>query len=237
MTRAEILFAKGVVLVEGTSEQFLIPAFAQYLRFDTGSHLDLDRLGISVCSVFGTDFAPYVKLLRADALDLPFVVITDGDLNWTENKANYPGLNRGAGLLNEGTEIIELLNRHHWSSARERLFNDSIFVGENTLEVDIVPTCGEQMKRAYSELNGSASAQRKFAAAIDSIRDSATNKEDNIDANSDMMSRIDRIGKGRFAQRLANKVNRRKPPKYIAQALRTIATKVIQDNGRSEQLV
>lgn len=237
VTRAEILFAKGVVLVEGTSEQFLIPAFAQYLKFDTGSHLDLDRLGISVCSVFGTDFAPYVKLLGPDALSLPFVVITDGDLSWTENKPKYPGLSRGAALLNKDKDISDLLNQNQWSSARQRLSKESIFVGENTLEIDIVPACGEQMKRAYSELKESASSEKKFAAAIDAIRDAAAKNEDNVDANSDMMSRIERIGKGRFAQRLTNKVNRRKPPKYIVQALRTIVTKVIQENGRPEQLV
>jgi putative ATP-dependent endonuclease of OLD family len=41
--------------------------------------IDFDAMGISVCSIAGTNFAPYVKLLGPKGLDLPFVVLTDYD--------------------------------------------------------------------------------------------------------------------------------------------------------------
>ncbi len=41
VTRAEILFARGVILVEGIAEQFLIPAFAKLMG------INLDRLGVT----------------------------------------------------------------------------------------------------------------------------------------------------------------------------------------------
>jgi hypothetical protein len=66
-----MLFACAVILVEGDAERFLIPAFAQTL--DT----PLDLLGISVCSVAGTNFRPYVKFLTG--LGIPCSVITDWD--------------------------------------------------------------------------------------------------------------------------------------------------------------
>jgi putative ATP-dependent endonuclease of the OLD family len=71
VTRAEILFARGIILVEGDAEKFLLPTFAETLGHS------LDKLGITVCSVAGTTFVPYVKFLTA--LDIPFSVITDWD--------------------------------------------------------------------------------------------------------------------------------------------------------------
>ena len=51
-TRGEIVFARGVLLVEGDAERFLIPILSKL------SHMDLDELGITVCSVSGTNSSP-----------------------------------------------------------------------------------------------------------------------------------------------------------------------------------
>ena len=88
VTRAEILFARGVILVEGDAERFLVPGFAAALD------KPLDHLGISVCSVAGTNFTPYVKLLTA--LRIPFAVITD----WDPRGGKKPlGFNRALNLV------------------------------------------------------------------------------------------------------------------------------------------
>src|SRR5262249_36847283 len=71
VTRAEMLFARGVVLVEGDAERFLLPVFARSME------RELDHLGISICSVAGTNFLPYAKFLAG--LGIPFSVITDWD--------------------------------------------------------------------------------------------------------------------------------------------------------------
>jgi putative ATP-dependent endonuclease of the OLD family len=75
VTRAEIVFARGVLLVEGDGERFLVPKLASLLGYN------LDALGISVCSVSGTNFLPYVKFLGRAGLDLPLAVLTDFDPN------------------------------------------------------------------------------------------------------------------------------------------------------------
>ena len=77
-TRAELLFAKGIIFVEGPTELFLIPAYAEALGYP------LDEHGITVCSVHGADFVPYAKLAGPNGLSIPFAVVTDGD--WTERK-------------------------------------------------------------------------------------------------------------------------------------------------------
>src|SRR6185312_7425248 len=75
VTRGELFFSKGVILVEGDAEKFLLPALAKLHDPD----LDFDALGISVCSIGGTNFAPYVRLLGPSGLDIPFAVLTDFD--------------------------------------------------------------------------------------------------------------------------------------------------------------
>ena len=54
-TRSELMFAKGVILVEGDAEEALLPSFAESIS------INLDRKGISVCNVAGTNFTPYVN--------------------------------------------------------------------------------------------------------------------------------------------------------------------------------
>ena len=86
VTRAEILFARGVVLVEGAAELFLVPAFANRLG------IPLDALGISVSAVHGVDFGPYRKLLGPRGFDVPHVVITDGDADPDRRDRIHTGL-------------------------------------------------------------------------------------------------------------------------------------------------
>ncbi len=65
-----------------------MPALARLLDYD------LDQMGVTVCSVAGTNFTPYVKLLSS--LKIPFAVITD--LDPREGGKNL-GENRVLGLL------------------------------------------------------------------------------------------------------------------------------------------
>lgn len=43
VTKAEMVFSKGVVLVEGIAEQFLVNAFAESFHTQSGDEVDLDR--------------------------------------------------------------------------------------------------------------------------------------------------------------------------------------------------
>jgi putative ATP-dependent endonuclease of OLD family len=64
-----------VILVEGPSELFLIPALVKSVM-----NIDLDRYGISVVPIFGKHFKTYAKLFGPDALRKKCVIITDGDI-------------------------------------------------------------------------------------------------------------------------------------------------------------
>lgn len=209
VTRGELFFARGIIFVEGDAERFLIPAFAEAL----GIHLDV--LGISICSVSGTNFAPYIKLVGASGLDIPHVVLTD--LDPIEGKS---ALARG--------RLISLLDLADGDGNLNDLEDDQVlalaeeagyFVNNSTLEVELFASgLGSAMKEIFeSEWR----LQKKSIALLDSW---IANPE-TIDSTL-LLSRIERIGKGRFAQMLAPFISARFCPAYLQRALEYIRNAV-----------
>lgn len=79
VTKANLFFAKGVILVEGDAESLLVPALAEVLD------RPLHRYGVSIVNVGSTAFLRYSRVfLRADGgeqvLEIPVAVITDLDI-------------------------------------------------------------------------------------------------------------------------------------------------------------
>lgn len=211
VTRAEILFARHVVLVEGAAESYLLPAIANAVGFD------LDGYGVVLASVEGTDFVPYARLLGSDALDRPFVVLTDGDItdDETTSKAE-PGLLRAKTLLeiagptpeDDFATQLDAVVAEGWSDGearpgRKELVSDAadggIYVGLHTLEVDISGLFADEMTRAFNELASGPMRQRNFATAVYKAATSPPTEK----IRDAVLPRIERIGKGRYAQRLA----------------------------------
>lgn len=185
VTRGEILFARGVVLVEGDAEEYLVPVLAKLLGHD------LDELGVSVCSVSGTNFLPYVKLLSGNGLGIPFAIITDEDPRPAKQCLAHRRVDK----------IVRLIDpEYEYSDDTTKLFHeatdDGVFVTEHTLEVAFFH-CGlhEILTNAIEQLSivkvvrERAQAWRADPGTIDEER---------------MLKDIERIGKGRFAQRLSS---------------------------------
>jgi putative ATP-dependent endonuclease of OLD family len=82
-TRAAMLFAKRIILVEGIAEAVLLPVLARHCVF--GDDLDKRRKfhAVTIINVGSVDFTPYIKLLLGsiDGLSVMdhLVVITDSD--------------------------------------------------------------------------------------------------------------------------------------------------------------
>lgn len=210
VTRAEMLFARGVVLVEGAAELFLIPAFAERMG------LPLDELGISVCAVHGTDFAPYTKLLGPEGFDVPRVVVTDGDADPQGRRERvHTGLKRARRLIAglPGGLVQRALDAEDWDQARSRLASRGVFVGQHTLEVDMLPAAAGAMQATMAELGASDQVQARFTAAI------AAAPAGSPADRAKLIGYIERYGKGRFAQRLAGHLDDVDAPEYVEQAL------------------
>ena len=74
--RNELLFAKGVVLVEGATEKFAFP----YASRKAG--IDIDKHGISIIECGGKgNLLMFAKV--ADAFEIPYVVVADDDIKDT----------------------------------------------------------------------------------------------------------------------------------------------------------
>jgi putative ATP-dependent endonuclease of the OLD family len=228
VTRAEILFARGIILVEGAAEQFLIPAFATKYLKEQGKGTSLDDYGIAVCSVNGTDFTPYHRLLSKDGLCVPHVIVTDADPRVINDKIVIVGLRRGIQLIGkEGlrTELTQLISEGKTEQVVSDLRQEGIFIGDATLELDLVDKFANEMESTYSDLNTSESARLRFKAAVEGARKGEKDESD------EMILRIERIGKGRFAQRLAEKIGAQQAPAYIKGAIEKIVSLVEENNA------
>jgi len=206
VTRGELFFARGVVLVEGDAEKFLIPACAEALG------IDLDALGITVASVAGTNFLPYVKLLGGNALGIPHVILTDMD---TQDGDKPPrAQNRVKSLLAHaipGPDYDGLAQAALFEAGHRAGY----FVNTETLEIDLFRSgLGDGIRRVLTEeLNLSQGGQDVIQGWIDN--------PETLDEEK-LLKVIDRVGKGRLAQGLATDVTAANCPAYIRTALERI---------------
>lgn len=220
VTRAEILFARGVLLVEGDAERYLIPEFAKTIK------VHLDKLGISVCSVAGTNFMPYAKLLTA--LGIPFAILTDWDP--PKEKGEWPlGRNRSIQLIKtmetmrtgkKQDKLVEKLEAFEDMVAFEKEADQyGVFTNRDTLELDLFSE--ERFRSAILETLREA----RFGKTRNEWIDAWEKKPDEIDQDK-YLSLIEAIGKGRFAQRLAARLESVKPLGYIKKGINFVVDRV-----------
>ena len=213
VTRGELFFSKAVILVEGDAEKFLLPTLAKLHDPD----FDFDSFGVTVCSIAGTNFAPYVKLLGPHGLDCPFVVITDFDPNDT---GGY-GQDR---IVNQIAK--HLMGKDEWEKAEfdeilEVAPTFGVFINEFTFEIDLFNAGAEEVfADAIAGLTDNKLMKARFAAMRD---DPGKLKPEKF------LKDIDFLGKGRVAQRIASVLLDKDVdvcPPYIANALAYLKAKL-----------
>ena len=79
VTKANLFFTQGVILVEGDSENLLIPTIADIIG------KPLSKYGVSIVNVNGKAFLRYSRIFRRRSLDngemgIPVAVVTDNDI-------------------------------------------------------------------------------------------------------------------------------------------------------------
>jgi len=209
VTRAELVFARGVILVEGDAERFLIPAFAAELN------ISLDEYGVTVCSVAGTNFEPYVKLLCA--LGIPFAVITDYD-EFDEKPRAYNRALKLVRIIDQArggqdtdaliTKINELTT---WKEAFDEYEAFGIFVNKDTLETEL-------FEGDYAQAMIDTLREHNFNAERKAMLNEWEAAPGDYDSKR-LIKMVEQMGKGRFAQRLATRVPGLEAPSYIANAI------------------
>lgn len=224
--RGELYFGRGAILVEGIAEEYLIPRFSDLLGYSLDAHR------IMVCNINSTNFKPYVQLL--ESLDIPWCLITDGDYYEIEGEGkekrrvfhilksgtddyDYAGQISVQKLLTE-IDMLEEEDIPNEKSEKQELFEQhGCFIGEYTLEVDIMEKGGAEqnaiIKKVFSELRPGGTKQQQ-------------NFDELLEANDywAVLNRIEmpEVGKGRFAQRLASHLVLEQIPPYVENAIRYI---------------
>lgn len=81
VTKSQLLFSNGVILVEGISEALLIPLFSRMI----GEEYDIEKKGIELVNISGVAFEHFGKLFNADdqksRLNCRCAILTDDDRN------------------------------------------------------------------------------------------------------------------------------------------------------------
>jgi putative ATP-dependent endonuclease of the OLD family len=85
------------------------------------------------------------------------------------------------------TAIVDELGQH------------GLFVGQQTLELDLCSLLGDQMIAAFNELPATVRARQDLAAGVANER----SRTPQATERAAMLRRIETVGKGRYAQRLA----------------------------------
>jgi putative ATP-dependent endonuclease of the OLD family len=203
VTRGELFFSKGVILVEGDGERFLLPALAKLYDED----LDFDALGITVCSIAGTNFGPYVQLLGPKGLDIPFAVLTDFDpkgesVSQEDADPDDEGVGSSFGKNRVVNQIMfHLIEPEEWKKLSfkdvlARAEKHGIFLNEVTFEIDLFRAGAEdEFAEAVKGLTTNKKIHKRFEALSDD--------PDKLDSKQ-FLKDIDSLGKGRVAQRLAS---------------------------------
>jgi len=204
VTRAEMLFARAVILVEGATEEYLVPRFAELLG------CPLDALGVSVCAVDGVNFRPYVKLLGTDALDVPFAVLTDLDPRVGATPRGEQRITRllkaiGVTLANEES-VLEAGRLH------------GMFTNASTLELELLRSNARvPVLETLREIGLPQAARTRADAGLAAEADV---DEERICAD------IERVGKGRFAQRLCSRLTEECCPPCVRASLEYVQAKL-----------
>ncbi|WP_018125802.1 ATP-dependent nuclease [Desulfovibrio oxyclinae] len=213
--RGELLFSRGIIFVEGAAEEYLTTPFAKWRG------IDLDQKGISVCSINGTHFEPYIKLVSEKNLNIPYVVITDGDPVDNNRKTINAGLSRGINIVNkalgEDTKHLEAqYERGYLKEVRVKLQDYNIFVGIHTLEIDLCKNAQDEMYKALESLGAGTTTLKRFE---ERIADTSLDGLPSYDNRAYILNRIEDYGKGLFAQRLASILDDDYSPEYFDLAI------------------
>ena len=229
--RGEIFLGKGVLLVEGVAEEYIIPKFAELIG------KPLDEKGIIVCNINCTNFKPYMKMLNS--LSIPYAVITDGDyykVNANGNEGddsnrNYHVMEKdvkdnetsGSLGMENAIKIFESLNIRVPENTDLALYFSECgyFVGKYTFEVDMMEcTSTEIGEKAFTDT---------FSQLVDGEQKKKNfkNKLKNQDYEFCLRRIEDQsVGKGRFAQIFSGKCVDDNCPDYVKKAIEYIYMKV-----------
>ena len=117
VTKSQLFFASGCILVEGISEALLLPIFARM----TGIEYDLDKNGIEIVNINGVAFEPFANLFNASDKNKRLAtycsLITDDDKSIVKagnfiSKANSINKEKAAQIF-KGLKDLKIIDQNN----------------------------------------------------------------------------------------------------------------------------
>ncbi|MAG88398.1 AAA family ATPase [Zunongwangia profunda] len=205
--RSNLLFAKGVVMVEGDAEQILIPQM-----FKKVFGISLDEIGVSLVNIGSTGFKNVARLFHYDRIQKNCAILTDLDESIidlpADQKADSTYQKNCRASQTDGAERKVKLDKFCEN-------NDFLepFYSKHTFEVDFL------MNGNSHEFIESLDEIFKQQAAIDTSRNKLKNKSVSV-AGVEVLRLADKKGKGWLALVVAdNLVYNTYIPDYILRAV------------------
>ncbi len=195
--RSNLLFAKGVILVEGDAEEILIPVLVKKVF-----GISLDELGISLINIRSTGFENVAVLFHDDRIRRKCSIVTDLDTSIIDcaiDSADSPPeiefKRKCEKSQKSGAErkikLTEFIKDNEWVK---------VFYTEYTFEVDFVMAGNvDGVKKLVDEI------YKKDATKDNAIED--LDSEDIAKVGRRILTMANNQGKGWFAIMLSNHVN------------------------------
>lgn len=205
--RSTMLFAKGVLLVEGDAEQILIPAMLGNVF-----GISPDQLGFSVVSM-SSAFFEHISIIFADErIRRPCAIVTDRDATIidlpedpeTDNKEQAHARAADKSGLARQEKLETVANDNTWLEP---------FFADHTFEVDFVTANNEhEIIQALPQIFRRQTAIDRSTERLESDNVAVYGKE--------VLRLAEKAGKGWFALLLAEKItNQTYIPEYILRAV------------------
>lgn len=240
VTKSNLLFAKGVVLVEGIAEAIILPELAKEILKKLGEGKNsLDDYGVSVINLNGIYFGHFMQLFcdvdgHEKSLNLPVYCagLTDNDppksiersIGENEKEIDIPYFPHAGSCIVGNNPALALIPEIEKSS-HARLFSSPF----KTFEYDLALE-GNNLGGMFSVAaslwpeseKGKIKPGLEMTAKLDFVQMSNSEKAQYA---GELLQRIDssEIGKGLYAQVLADEIARKtidvSVPKYIREAI------------------
>lgn len=205
--RSNLLFAKGVVLVEGDAEQILVPEL-----FSTVFGISLDEIGISIINIGSTGFKNVGRIFHQDRISRKCAILTDLDTSILdlgadpENDSDAEKHCRAS--QKNGLERKVILD--DFANGNESI---QVFYSNHTFEVSLIEAGNtDELKNCVDDVYSQAGKRISLKALLAS--------DDVSDFGTGALKLANKKGKGWFALLLSEKLKYTTSiPEYVLKAI------------------
>ncbi len=205
--RTNLLFAKGVILVEGDAEHILVPVLIKKVL-----GVSLDELGISIINIGSTGFVNIAQLFHEDRVKRNCSILTDNDISIVplpENEADDTKYDRDC----RNSQISGMNRKELLAEFSEENEFVKPFYAKHTFEVDFIMANNSlEIKKTVEKAYANKTSIDRIGLLLDDEAVSVSGKE--------VLRLAEKFGKGWFAIMIAENIDHCTfVPEYILKAL------------------